>query len=69
MANPVQQGLKRQAHHGRRQLAFAEMANPVQQGLKHGLIPGNKKARKAEMANPVQQGLKLSRNVSYTCLN
>ena len=63
MANPEQQGLKRNEIHATRWADIrAEMANPEQQGLKPAmqgfLIFG---LGTAEMANPEQQGLKLAR--------
>ena len=58
MANPIQQGLKRESFVAFEALGDAAMANPIQQGLKPDSriqCPGRDHAA---MANPIQQGLK-----------
>ena len=59
MANPEQQGLKRdQQHFDHVARCRAEMANPEQQGLKQFFDGFSTGLIAAEMANPEQQGLK-----------
>ena len=57
MANPRQQGLKRDLSYFRK-VVKALMANPRQQGLKPGIGAVHLIDKRALMANPRQQGLK-----------